>query len=465
MAAAKKMDELLVTWLSNDATYEGILEMVHTYQVVAAAAAREEEEEQLLQENESSATNKNNTSTFESLQLLHQSGKESTACDDADSSSSPRGVVVIPPFYPISPARKLRRKNQDSSDSSLLLLQESWEGSLPVLGEENVARGGHDNELKTNTELGSSIQPDDASQDQAAATTVCVRDKAWALFQELGLDLPAGEEAAAADVTSSNDLDKSDSRFRVKHLPLEHFSRITKDICHFPSFFNAPLYQRILDLWNAKQQQQDKGDPNQPQIMTVVTFEMLEYFYKTELEPFDMVDRFFRLVKQPEHNYIQRNDFLPFIKALLSDHPGLEFLSNHAEFQEKYAVTVITRIFYCVNTCHSGKITSRQVRRSDLLQAFQQVDDEEDINKVTRYLSYEHFYVLYCRFWELDQDRDYRIGKDDLLKYCDHSLSHMIVDRIFDAAPRPFEPDPVSSAAASDNHRDYMTYESFIYFM
>ena len=77
----------------------------------------------------------------------------------------------------------------------------------------------------------------------------------------------------------------------------------------------------------------------------------------------------------------------------------------------------MTRIFIAVNKCHSGRITSRQIRRSDLLEAFQQVDEEEDINKVTRYLSYEHFYVLYCRFWELDHDRDYRISREDLLKY------------------------------------------------
>lgn len=135
----------------------------------------------------------------------------------------------------------------------------------------------------------------------------------------------------------------------------------------------------------------------------------------------------------------------------------MEFLSNHAEFQEKYAVTVITRIFYSVNKCHSGRITSRQVRRSDLLESFSLVDEEEDINKVTRYFSYEHFYVLYCRFWELDHDRDYRITREDLLKYGDHSLSHMIVDRIFDSAPRPFEQDNVD--------REYLSYEEFIYFM
>ena len=129
--------------------------------------------------------------------------------------------------------------------------------------------------------------------------------------------------------------------------------------------------------------------------MEVVTYEMLEWYWEREMEPYDNSDRFFRLVKQPENDYIGRNDFLPFINSLLTDHPGLEFLSTHAEFQDKYALTVITRIFYCVNKCHSGKITARQIRRSDLLDSFYQVDDEEDINKVTRYLSYEHFYVLY----------------------------------------------------------------------
>ena len=32
------------------------------------------------------------------------------------------------------------------------------------------------------------------------------------------------------------------------------------------------------------------------------------------------------------------------------------------------------------------------------------VDEEADINLVNDYFSYEHFYVLYCKFWELDTD-------------------------------------------------------------
>jgi serine/threonine-protein phosphatase 2A regulatory subunit B'' len=108
------------------------------------------------------------------------------------------------------------------------------------------------------------------------------------------------------------------------------------------------------------------------------------------------------------------------------------------------------------------------------LSAFYQVDEEEDINKVTKYFSYEHFYVLYCRFWELDHDRDYKITREDLLKYGDQCLSHMIVDRIFEAAPRPFGLSEPEEEIIDSNDKDgkkvkspkdYLTYEDFIFFM
>jgi serine/threonine-protein phosphatase 2A regulatory subunit B'' len=57
---------------------------------------------------------------------------------------------------------------------------------------------------------------------------------------------------------------------------------------------------------------------------------------------------------------------------------------------------------------------------------------------VVDYFSYEHFYVLYCRFFELDADKDSKISREDLLRYGDHSLSEAIVDRIFQVGLRPF---------------------------
>jgi serine/threonine-protein phosphatase 2A regulatory subunit B'' len=365
MAAAIKMDELLVSWLGSDTVYENVQQLMETYR---AAEAPEDFEKE----------------------------------GDDSSQSSPRGV--IPPFYPKGQQtqrarrRMLHPKNATSFPSTALLFDDgTW---LPM--------------------------PSSGVQQEGEIT--CVRDLVESIFAEVGQEEEQGQQ-------------------QQRYLTVETFGRITKEACRFPSFFNAPLFSRILDLWNAR---------NDTENAHVITQEMMEWFWMQEMEPYDAPERFFRLLKQPEHDYIARDDFLPYIKELLNDHPGLEFLSNHAEFQEKYAVTVITRIFYVVNKCHSGRITSRQVRRSDLVQAFHQVDEEEDINKVTRYFSYEHFYVLYCRFWELDGDRDYRITREDLLKYGDHSLSHMIVDRIFDAAPRPFE---------TMTNREFLSYEDFIFFM
>lgn len=356
------------------------------------------------------------------LKLIDKYDDEGKATSDQDSKSesalsNDREIITIPPFYPLKTSNGVRRRVIHKQF-------ETWDPP-PI----TVNYSSEDESMKNSLTL----TTDDSIPD--TPNMVCIRNQIFKMLQEAQL-IPA---IVSVDNNTHNNV----------IIPLEVFVRITKEICNFPSFFNGPLYQRIIQLWNNENSQKNP--------LTVVTLLTLEWYWKKEMEPFDPPERFFRLVKQPDDNCILRDDFLPFIKSLLQDHPGLEFLANHAEFQEKYAVTVITRIFYSVNKCHSGRITSRQIRRSDLLESFSLVDEEEDINKVTRYFSYEHFYVLYCRFWELDNDRDYRITREDLLKYGDHSLSHMIVDRIFDSAPRPFEPDKVD--------REYLSYEDFIYFM
>eukprot|EP00339_Tiarina_fusa_P001189 CAMPEP_0117075766 /NCGR_PEP_ID=MMETSP0472-20121206/53419_1 /TAXON_ID=693140 ORGANISM="Tiarina fusus, Strain LIS" /NCGR_SAMPLE_ID=MMETSP0472 /ASSEMBLY_ACC=CAM_ASM_000603 /LENGTH=561 /DNA_ID=CAMNT_0004801409 /DNA_START=79 /DNA_END=1764 /DNA_ORIENTATION=+ len=388
MAAPIKMDELLVSWLGSDEVYENVSSLIEKY--------REQQRQRKHQAD--------NISPPGSPKQQEET-KEKIEAAGSTAPTSPRGVV-IPPFYPLRTptGNTIQRRRQLPRQS------ETWD-PLPAKSSASESEA---------TRALEETEGDNGG-------VICVRDQLLNMLQEL---------------------DISTSQGNVVSFSLDSFVRVTKEVCRFPSFFNAPLYDRILELWNS--QHPSLTSPN-------VTLSILEWFWKTEMEPFDPPERFFRLVKQPDQDCILKDDFLPYIKALLNDHPGLEFLSNHAEFQEKYAVTVITRIFYSVNKCHSGRITSRQVRRSDLLEAFSLVDEEEDINKVTRYFSYEHFYVLYCRFWELDHDRDYRITREDLLKYGDHSLSHMVVDRIFDAAPRPFEQERVN--------REYLSYEDFIFFM
>jgi serine/threonine-protein phosphatase 2A regulatory subunit B'' len=77
-------------------------------------------------------------------------------------------------------------------------------------------------------------------------------------------------------------------------------------------------------------------------------------------------------------------------------------------------------------------MTYRELKRSDLLEALYALEREEDINRVTRYFSYEHFYVIYCKFWELDSDHDFLLSRDDLARYSNCALTFQVVNRIFD---------------------------------
>lgn len=53
-------------------------------------------------------------------------------------------------------------------------------------------------------------------------------------------------------------------------------------------------------------------------------------------------------------------------------------------------------------------------------------------SQVLKYFSYEHFYVIYCKFWELDSDHDFLIDRSDLAHYSQCALSFQIIDRVFE---------------------------------
>lgn len=73
-----------------------------------------------------------------------------------------------------------------------------------------------------------------------------------------------------------------------------------------------------------------------------------------------------------------------------------------------------------MNRSWSGKISLAELKRSNLLVVIAMLEHEEDINQITAYFSYEHFYVIYCKFWELDRDHDLFIDKMDLTRHNDH---------------------------------------------
>jgi hypothetical protein len=272
MAAPMKVDELLVScWLGSDEVYENVLNLIEKYRV---------------QRQQQTQTPPSSTSSSPKA-LGGDTGDAGGPFDDPQ--LSPRGVV-IPPFYPLQTATgtKIQRRRQ------LPRQAETWERlpdtPLPLAPPLLKLKLKLKQKLKQKKD--EDLPDDEQQEDQqvAAATALCVKDQVSNLVPDLQLDTNAKGELTFS---------------------LDSFVRVTKEICNFPSFFNGPLYQRILDLYNVAKNQTQKA----------VTLQMLEWFWKTEMEPYDPPERFFRLVKQPNNDCILRDDFLPYIKALLNDHP------------------------------------------------------------------------------------------------------------------------------------------------
>ncbi|KAJ6799253.1 serine/threonine protein phosphatase 2A regulatory subunit B''beta-like [Iris pallida] len=222
-------------------------------------------------------------------------------------------------------------------------------------------------------------------------------------------------------------------------LQVQEFKSVVKDICKLPSFFSSALFRKIdVDC-----------------LGTITRDTFINYWINSNMMTMDIATHIYTILKQPDHKYLTQEDFKPVLRELLASHPGLEFLQSTPEFQERYAETVIYRIFYYVNRSGNGHLTLRELKRGNLIAAMQHADEEEDINKVLRYFSYEHFYVIYCKFWELDTDHDFLIDKENLIRYGNHALTYRIVDRIFLQVPRKF----------TSKVEGKMGYEDFVYFM
>ncbi|CAH3107197.1 unnamed protein product [Porites lobata] len=146
----------------------------------------------------------------------------------------------------------------------------------------------------------------------------------------------------------------------------------------------------------------------------------------------DNASRFIRLLSTTHcQDYVESDDFVPLLQDIVETHPGLEFLREAPDFHSRYIHTVIARIFYCVNSSWTGRITIPELRNSNFLEVLASLEEEEDINEILDYFSYEHFYVIYCKFWELDSDHDLLIDENDLMRHNNHALSSRIIKRLF----------------------------------
>ncbi|KAI9006080.1 hypothetical protein BC832DRAFT_556072 [Gaertneriomyces semiglobifer] len=93
---------------------------------------------------------------------------------------------------------------------------------------------------------------------------------------------------------------------------------------------------------------------------------------------------------------------------LVDNHPGLRFLASQEIFKRRYVDTVLLRIFW-----DRRRNTSTALALSDFGKFYEtivKIEGEQDINLTKTVLSYKHFYVIYCKFWEMDEDHDMKVG-------------------------------------------------------
>eukprot|EP01083_Nonionella_stella_P295815 1005227_1 len=197
------------------------------------------------------------------------------------------------------------------------------------------------------------------------------------------------------------------------------FREVATKVCKLSSYCSRPLFDKV----DSKRSGQ------------VVKKAFCEYYYKN-LQTFKPVKRLFLLLSKPGCNFLERSDFLPLVREILCRHPGLQFLQDSEQFHERYVETVIARIFYHINKSGSEKLSFNELKRSNFMDILQVLDEKDDINEIFDYFSYEHFYVIYCKFWELDTDHDFVISREELLRYSEECHTEAIVDQILSGAPR-----------------------------
>ena len=370
MAASIKMDELLVQWLGSDTVYENVLNLVETLR----------KEESIDDNNNINSGTSNNINSGSSP---NNTNNNANGLESPPSPPRPHGndnnnataeftiheKVPIPPFY--RPPGKyhngvkmksIRRNRSNSFDSD-----QSWDGIYSV-DSTTFSESNSEAEFATEPSSSTNNNPEDSNTPTTAAATssktksdVPIKEQVQQIFEEHGKSFAQRQQQHSS-------MNNYNQQSQSKYLTIDNFVKITKDICNFPTFFNKPLYKRILYLWNTQDIKSDSGklilwnefylsteeldigidhdeeesnsndkDENNEnndkekkkrksnelldQLDKFITYDIFKWYWTYEMEDYDLSERFYRLLKKPHEDYISKDDFGPFIKELLNDHP------------------------------------------------------------------------------------------------------------------------------------------------
>ncbi|KAJ3354837.1 hypothetical protein HDU83_004510 [Entophlyctis luteolus] len=166
---------------------------------------------------------------------------------------------------------------------------------------------------------------------------------------------------------------------------------------------------------------------------------------------------------------------------ILQTHPAFEFLASSPAFQARFTETVISRLFYLCPRNGRNRMSLREFRLTGITNLLGLVESAtnslgiKETQQIPSVFSYKDFYVIYCKFWELDRDRDMLLTIYDLEAYGRRALSHAALARIIECYGITAGP-PSSLLSASEGEAPqvgavdasatrYLGYKEFIAFI
>ncbi|KAI8845953.1 hypothetical protein BJ741DRAFT_586233 [Chytriomyces cf. hyalinus JEL632] len=228
------------------------------------------------------------------------------------------------------------------------------------------------------------------------------------------------------------------------------------DALGLPRYCSFALFDKILGI-----KRKGAADPASIESMDSVEYHDVKRWWVELNETFhDEYATVFKImmgsVSTNPFNYLTPQDFYPVVDEVVKKHPGLAFLTHLAVFQAKYIETVITRIFFTKIHCYLERMTLPEFRKHAFLDLIIKLQIDDDINATRDAFSYKHFYVIYCKFWELDTAHTMRIEASSMARYDGRALTTFMMDRVVSGCGKPLSLGSKSGA---------ISYTDFVWFM
>eukprot|EP00064_Thunnus_orientalis_P009439 superscaffoldBa00001199_g9463 len=159
---------------------------------------------------------------------------------------------------------------------------------------------------------------------------------------------PQGRPQANLNIDSLiSKIEKIFSQFPNERATIEDMGQVAK-ACECPLYWKVPLFCLA------------GGD----RTGFVSVHKFVAMWRKTLQTCHDDASKFVHLLAKPGCNYLEQDDFIPFLQDVVNSHAGLAFLKEAPDFHSRYITTVIQRIFYNVNRSWTGKITCSELRKT-----------------------------------------------------------------------------------------------------